>query len=368
MTKNRLLLSPLSLSLLGLVLITISLSAIGPWSVFWSGGLCDDEDVVFFPTLAVQNVDGSWRLPLHSWVFEREEEDILRILGRRAVAELVEQFGISEQETRSKLFRDRIKYFFVDNQRGKRLKLFISSLKHSAPLEVVLNKTAANGHARTELSYNRDDRDGSWLTYAVEMPKGDLRYFMGQIKLVPPTGLSVICDIDDTIKVSDVLNKRQLLRNVLLRPYRPVMAMSRHLRKLEKKGAYFHYVSASPWQLYPSLKQFLDNYVPRGSVSLRHFRLKDRSFFDFLGSSEKYKIERIKAILERYPQHKFILIGDSGEHDPEVYGRIYHMFPRQIKNITIRKVEGSDTRHQRFLDAFADIPATIWDVRSFAEL
>ncbi len=335
---------------------------------FWpfSSGLREDEELIFLPTSAVKNSDGGWAVPVHTWVFEREEDDILRRLGRALIGELLEQFGVSEQETRSQLFQDRIKYFLVDNKRAKRIKISISSLNRSIPLAVQLDKSSANGHAKTLVNYEHKEVDGSWLTLAAKLPKSDQRNFLGQIKLVPPTGHSVICDIDDTIKVSNVLDKRELIRNSLFRPYQPVLAMSRHLRQLERGGAYFHYVSASPWQLYPSLRQFLKNYVPSGAIALRNFRLKDSSFVAFFRSSQTYKIDRISSIIKRYPKHHFTLIGDSGEHDPEVYGAIYRAFPSQIKTITIRAVAGSDMRKQRFKLAFKKVPEKIWSVRSFA--
>lgn len=365
MNSFKILFTPLGLALLALVFITLTWSMVLPWYSVYSSGIRADEEVIFLPTSGARNEGGSWSLPIHSWIFEREEGDILRTVGRKLIGELVEQFGVPEQETHSQIFKDRIGYFLVDNQRGKQPKVTISSLKHSLPVEAILVKSAANGHALTQFRYEGGDKDGSWLTLAIKMPAGDQRNFMGQIKLVPPMGLSVICDIDDTIKVSDVLNKRELIRNSLFRPFKPVRSMSRHLRELEQKGAYFHYVSASPWQMYPSLKQFLDNYVPRGSVSLRNFRLKDKSFHEFLQPGTKFKINTIRAILKRYPKHRFMLIGDSGEHDPETYGEIYRAFPEQISNITIRRIEGSDVREQRFADAFKDIPETVWSVRRF---
>ena len=367
MNNSKILLSPLALSLLAVVFMTLAWNVAVPWYSAMTGGLDDDEELIFLPTSGSKNEDGSWTLPVHSWVFEREEGDILRTLGRKAIGEIVEQSGFSEDESRSQIFRDRIRYFLVDNERGKRPALTISSLQHAAPLETRLSKSAANGHAMTTVSYKRRDRDGSWLTLAVKLPRGDHRNFSGQIKLVPPSGLSVICDIDDTIKISNVLDRRELVRNSLFAPFRPVTSMSRHLRALEQDGAYFHYVSASPWQLFPALKQFLDNHVPRGTVSLRNFRLKDRSFLSFLNSSAAYKARTISAILKRYPKHQFMLIGDSGEHDPEVYGKIYRSFPGQIRAITIRKIEGSDLRQQRFADAFDKVPPNVWNVRNFAE-
>ena len=272
---------------------------------------------------------------------------------------------MSERETKSQLFRDRIGYFLVDNKRGRRPYVTISSLGQTLPVEARLARSGANGHALTRLTWSGPDREGSWLTLAARLPKGDRRSFIGQIKLIPQEGLSVICDIDDTIKVSNVLDKRELLRNILFRPQRPVRSMAAYLHELERKGAYFHYVSAAPWQLYPTLKPFLDRNVPRGTVSLRYFRLKDKSFVDFLKSSRDYKINTISGIIRRYPKHRFHLIGDSGEHDPEVYGEIARRFARQVRAITIRRVEGADNREERFRAAFEGLPDSLWQVRQF---
>ena len=94
-------------------------------------------------------------LPIHSWIFENEEQELSRLLGRALLGELVEQFGIPEIESHSALFKSRIKYFFVDNKRAKQVNLSISSLKHSTPIKATLNKTSANGHAMTDLTYNQ---------------------------------------------------------------------------------------------------------------------------------------------------------------------------------------------------------------------
>ena len=356
--KQFIILVPVMLS--GLVFL-----AAFSWWPFGSDRLKADEEMIFLPTSASLAANGGWQLPLHAWIFELEDKDLSRRLARRLIGELAERAGVPEEETRSDVFRERVKYFLVDNQRGKRIRVSISSLRHSVPIEIILNKSAANGHTYTEFLYKRHDPEGSWLTLSARLPKGDQRSFIGQIKLIPPEGLSVICDIDDTIKVSNVLDKRELLRNILFRPQRPVRSMAAHLHGLERKGAYFHYVSASPWQLYPSLRSFMDRHVPRGTVSLRNFRIKDKSFIDFLQSSRDYKINTISQIIKRYPRHRYHLIGDSGEHDPEVYGEIARRFAKQVKAITIRRVEGADNREERFKEAFKGIPAGLWQVRQF---
>ena len=79
-----------------------------------------------------------------------------------------------------------------------------------------------------------------------------------ELLLIPPTGLSIISDIDDTVKLSDVLNKRELLRNTFLREFVPVDGMAALYKHWEEQhDAVFHYVSASPWQLQPELECFL---------------------------------------------------------------------------------------------------------------
>ena len=106
----------------------------------------------------------------------------------------------------------------------------------------------------------------------------------------------------------------------------------------------------------------MDKHYPKGTITLRDFRLKDSSLFAFLQPSTIYKIGQIKSIIERYPQHQFILIGDSGEHDPDVYAEIYKQFPNSIKSIQIRAVDGSDLSDARFTETFKAIPRSLWQV------
>jgi hypothetical protein len=63
-------------------------------------------------------------------------------------------------------------------------------------------------------------------------------------------GISVISDIDDTIKISNVLSKRLLLKHTFYTYFKPVEGMSDLYQKWNEQKCQFHYVSASPWQLY----------------------------------------------------------------------------------------------------------------------
>jgi len=327
-----------------------------PYHFIYGSPLKADEQVLFFPSSANQLAEGKWQVPIHHWVFEKEENSIGRKFSQAIFSELIEGFDVSEEKANSVLFRDRLAWFLVDNERNKKINIELEANKYELQL------TEANGHSISEIQFSSKAQVGSWLTIKVLDQDDAKSDFSGEIQLIPETGLSVISDIDDTIKISDVLDKKALIRNTFVEPYMVADGMPEYYQRLEKQDAYFHYVSASPWQIYPSLKPFMDAHYPKGTVSLRYFRLTDSSLSRFLEPSTEYKVTQIQQIIQRYPKHQFLLIGDSGEHDPEVYARIYRQFPEAIKSIQIRAVKGSDLSEKRFSEDFKGIPKSVWEM------
>jgi len=72
-------------------------------------------------------------------------------------------------------------------------------------------------------------------------------------------------------------------------------------------------------------------------MHMRNFRFKDSSFFDMFASPIHAKRRLITPIMKRFPKRKFILVGDSGEKDPEVYAEFAREYPDQVKAIFIRR-------------------------------
>lgn len=170
--------------------------------------------------------------------------------------------------------------------------------------------------------------------------------------LIAPTGVSVISDIDDTIKITEIpAGKRVVLRNTFLREYRAVPEMAQRYREMGPDVA-FHYVSSGPWQMYVLLNEFLFSEAiefPLGSFHMRDIRLSpfSRKFWrDLLtmvttGSHVlpfTHKVQRISEIMNHFQGRQFILIGDSGEQDPQVYAEIRKRYPTQVQEIRIRDV------------------------------
>ena len=369
-SRNKM--SPLK-SKLVLIFILFQLTACS------GGSLKNDEDVWFFPTSANQISETEWNVPIHHWVFEKEEKSFSRTATQKVLSEALEGLGVSEEQSKSSVVQQRLMWFLVDNKRKKLIEINLNGKVKK------LNPTEPNGHANTNLKLQNvepsrarqqfllfktdpkgealaESKQGGWLSYKAVSTLKNTRLYTGEVQFIPKTGLSVISDIDDTIKVSQVLDKKELIKNTFVKSYKVTEGFPEYYKKLAKQGAYFHYVSASPWQLQPSLKPFMDAHYPKGTIALRNFRLKDSSILDFLKPSTDYKIKQIKSIIERYPEHQFILIGDSGEHDPEVYAKIYDLFPKNIQSIQIRAVEGSDLSDARFSETFKLVPKLIWQV------
>lgn len=174
----------------------------------------------------------------------------------------------------------------------------------------------------------------------------------GEILVVPPTArFGVISDIDDTVIQSRVSNFLQAARTVMLGnartrlPFPGVAAFYSALRNGasgdEKNPIY--YVSSSPWNIYDVITEFMDiQKLPRGPLILRDWDLG----WGLLASSRhlEHKVAVIRNLLQLHPVTEFILIGDSSQHDPEIYRQIVSEFPKRIKAIYIRDVSRNTGR------------------------
>lgn len=336
-----------------------------------AASLKPDEVISFFPTFGYRaNVGDLWVLPIHAWVYEPELESLLR---RGAIRLLRRALKLDETTAANSHFQRRARAFLVDNERGKSVSIRIGDRQYQ-----LAGRTSRNGHLRALIQLPEAQiaplrsADG-WLPYEAIVDASDQRLFRGRLQLVPPTGLSVISDIDDTIKFTQVGDRRAVLNNTFLHDYQAVVGMAELYRSWAAQGVTFHYVSSSPWHLFPFLEElFIQAEIPLGSFHLKNFRWRDRTFFDLFASPQKTKPKAILPILEVLPRRRFLLVGDSGEKDPEVYGDLARSHPMQVAGICIRNVTDEDEDTPRFQQAFAGIPRHRWcvfqDPRELAEL
>lgn len=216
-----------------------------------------------------------------------------------------------------------------------------------------------------------------WIKFEIAFQDLDLKReilnknkFPGEMLIPSPeASFGVISDIDDTILHTGVVSslKWKVAINTIFKRATKRMALEGaadfyhklHRGKTGKEANPIFYVSHSPWNLYRYLELFLKtNNFPKGPILLRSMSsFKSRNKTD--GLPEKQR--EILNILKTYPKLTFILIGDSGEKDGDIYQEISRQFPNQIKAIYLRSVTDSKRmlRIKNLYMDFKDIPFLI---------
>lgn len=165
------------------------------------------------------------------------------------------------------------------------------------------------------------------------------------IDIIEPVGISVISDIDDTVKHSAITSgAKEMFRNTFVRELGDltIEGVSDWYQQLAKRGVGFHYVSNAPWQLYPLLEKYFKMVgLPPGSFHLKQYTGMLQGIFEPTAERKRGSLEQI---LRDFPGRKFILVGDSGEADLEVYTDIVLANPGRIMGIFIRDVTTVDQR------------------------
>ena len=176
--------------------------------------------------------------------------------------------------------------------------------------------------------------------------------------MVPPADceLGIISDIDDTVVETGVTQRLAMARTVFLKnartrlPFKGVAAFYEALVEGVKPGGLnpIFFVSGSPWNLYDLLAEFMDlQKIPRGPILLRDFGFDARKLLK--KETREYKLGCIRPILDLYPKLPFILIGDSGEQDPEIYREVVREYPGRILAIYIRRIGTTKARDEQVL-------------------
>lgn len=150
----------------------------------------------------------------------------------------------------------------------------------------------------------------------------------------------IISDIDDTIVQTFATSLARMARTVLLQNAKsrlPFEGVADLYRALHRDANPLFYVSSSPWNMYELLHDFMDiNGIPPGPMFLQDWGVDEKTFFK--SSHENHKLAQIQLLLDYYPDLPFVLIGDSGQHDPEIYLKVIQSRPERIKAAFIRDV------------------------------
>jgi phosphatidate phosphatase APP1 len=211
---------------------------------------------------------------------------------------------------------------------------------------VVESVSDAEGHFQVRLEPRELASHALWHEVGLELPDHGTTTVA---KVMVPSELAqfgIISDIDDTVLVTNATSllgmARSVIRNAQARL--PFEGVAELYTILHSDVNPIFYVSSSPWNLYELLDEFMDiNGIPHGPMLLQDWGIEENTFL--IASHETHKLAQIKLVLDYYPHLQFILIGDSGQHDPEIYLRVIQSYPKRVRAAFIRDVS-PDLRDQ----------------------
>lgn len=320
---------------------TVACVMVGAAAPSWA----DEQRVVFGRSIAVETMSNgapTLSVRVQGRVFEPAEASRKRQL---AIDGLVPLLGGRRNDP---LFRARAGYFVSDSVRNARVSIAIGDRVLELP------PTDASGCFAADVMLGTDEarlltRDGE-LTFRSLPGRRRSSTFDGIALAVPREGVTVITDVDDTIKETNIPNHAEAKANTFVRPFRPVAGMAALYRAWESTGegrVHFHVVSAGPWHFHEPLQRFTtDAGFPAFTWDMRCIDITNpaRLIRETLISNperlRKFKVAAIRALMQRLPGRHVVLVGDSGERDPEAYADIVREFGERVDAVYIRNVGG----------------------------
>jgi phosphatidate phosphatase APP1 len=194
---------------------------------------------------------------------------------------------------------------------------------------------------------------GGWHPLEIDLlsPRGREVLVQPARVMVPPADadLIVVSDLDDTVIHTDATNLLKMVRNTVLgnsRTRMPFPGVAPFYKALTlgdddapRNGLF--YVSSSPWNLYGVRLDFLEiNGIPHGPLFLGDWGLSPTQLVT--AGHDDHKGRAIRDLLALYPRQRFVLIGDSGQEDPEIYSRIVHEHGDRVAAVYIRNLPLED--------------------------
>lgn len=203
--------------------------------------------------------------------------------------------------------------------------------------------TGDNGHFRSTIDLIQGQIDVQNVKKLEARVREDGISASTEIHVVKDAGVSIISDMDDTVKHTNIVaGMREAFRNAFVRDLSTleITGVRKWYESMKAMGCNIHYVSNAPYQLWPCLAAFIKIAgLPAGSIHLKQYSGFLQGMFEPAAEKKRANVEKI---LKDFPERKFLLIGDSGEQDLELYSELASsIYSKQILGIFIRDVSSS---------------------------
>lgn len=159
---------------------------------------------------------------------------------------------------------------------------------------------------------------------------------LGHIDVIDPSiERGIVADIDDTVMVTLLPSPLQAFWNTFVMQEwqrRPVPGMARFLRR-ETRGLVV-YLSTGAWNYGPVIRDFLSrNDFPPGALIMTDWGPSTQRWFR---SGTEHKRSQLRRLHAEFPELRWLLLGDDGQHDPAIYTEFADAFPGAVEAIAVR--------------------------------
>jgi phosphatidate phosphatase APP1 len=224
--------------------------------------------------------------------------------------------------------------------------------------------TDPEGYFTTWIDGTAEDESGTgWRKVRADLidPVG----LAGESRVLIPSAsarIGIISDLDDTVIRTGVRRLVRMLASTFLEnartrlPFPGVAAFYQalHAGTTSAAPSPIFYVSSSPWNMHDFLLEFLEvRGIPVGPLLLRDWTMSHETFLP--RGHHSHKTEAIELLFTTYPELPFILIGDSGQYDPEIYRDMARRHPGRVPAIYIREVTANPIRAAQVRDIAAEV-------------
>ncbi len=211
---------------------------------------------------------------------------------------------------------------------------------------VATTVTDAEGYYRLRLPMQAPLAHTEWRSVEVSIPGSDIVATHAVLAVSDRAEFGIISDIDDTVLDSKIVDWKASARLTFLhnaRSRKPLPGVAQLYRSLQRGRSGdainpLFYVSSSPWNLYDLIESFMTiNEIPPGPILLRDLGIEPGYFISPKGHA--HKLENLRRIFAHYPELRWLLVGDSGQADAEIYAAAASEFPGRVHAIYIRDVD-----------------------------
>ena len=270
--------------------------------------------------------------------------DLLRVHGRVREKKGVE--GTTEKTSVWRNIRDTLHRLESDEIPGARVRARLGGRSQETT-------TDREGYFALELA-PRWPLDPGWHEVELELLESvgtpASRNARGRVLIPSPKAdFAVISDVDDTIirsRSTDLLREIEIIfgegaRDRVAFPGIPALYRGLARGPGDRGENPIFYVSMSGWNLYDLFDEFMRiNDIPEGPLFLSDLRVFEAQS-EVMGSPQ-HKWEWIDLLMRVYHELSFVLIGDSGMHDPELYLQIVERHPGRVRAIYLHDVSSPE--------------------------